>query len=99
MQTPGRVENQHVKTAFFRDIQRPSGNRQRLFAVNDRQGMSADLPRQLFQLLLRRRTVNVERSQQHFAVFAEHLCQLGRTGGFARPLQTGHQDHCRRHHI
>ncbi|CAM4093603.1 hypothetical protein VRRI112168_14235 [Vreelandella rituensis] len=50
-----------------------------------------------FQLINRRRAIDVRRHHQHFFLFslAQIARQLGNRGGFTRPLQAGHQHHRR----
>ena len=70
------------------------GNRNRLFASNDRQRVDADLFAQNRQLFHRRRTVHIERSHQDlFALaFFQTFGQFRGRRGFTAALQADHQD-------
>ena len=70
------------------------GNRDRVFALDDRQRVDTDLLAEDRQLLHCRRAVGVERGHQHplALAFLQPLGQLGGRRRLARALQAHHQD-------
>ena len=97
MQAARRVEQQDVEILEPRGFHRPARDVDRLLTGDDRQSGDLDLPAQHRQLLLRGRTVDVERGHQRLlaVAFADQFRQLGGGGGLARALQADHHDHDR----
>ncbi|MNJ09541.1 hypothetical protein D3C77_36850 [compost metagenome] len=98
VQTTGGVDDDHVDELElgFADCRFSNGHR--LLADIGREEGHADVARQGFQLLDRRRTVDVGRHHHHGLLLAlfKKARQLAGGGGLARTLQTGHQHHRRR---
>jgi len=96
-QTTGGVHQQHVKEMPLGMVQCCASNISGFLARFTGEPLGASLGRDGFQLLDGRRTVHVGGHRQHFllALLNEVAGQLGRGGGFTRPLQTRHQNDCR----
>ncbi len=100
MQAAGAVEDHHVVAFAAPDIHGALGDRDRALAHDDRQAADIGLPGEDFQLLLRGRTIDVERGQEDALLVAGLQPQrdLAGAGGLARALQADHQDGGGRHH-
>ena len=74
------------------------GDIDRALALDDGQEAGLGMDGHLLQLLHRRRTARIERSEENFLLVAglDTARQLGGGRGFTRALQTGHQDDNRR---
>ena len=98
MQATGGVEQHDVIGLELGRLDRPLGDVDRLLTGNDRQRVDAGLAPEHRQLLLRRRTRDVERGHEYALPLAlgEALGELGGRRGLTRALQTDHQDHRRR---
>ena len=94
VQAAGGVEHDHVVAAERRLLLRALGDRDRVLAGHDRQGVDADLGAEDGELLHRRRAAGVERGHQHALALAllEAPGELGGGGGLAGALQADHQD-------
>ena len=92
------VEQQHVIALQTGRLERTLGNLDRGLARHDRQRVDVGLAAEHGQLLLRRRTGDVERCHQHLLAltFRQALGQLGGGGGLTRALETDHHDDGRR---
>ena len=93
-QAPGCVEHEDIKTAKTGFFHRAFGDLDRRLAFNNLKRRNACLFPQNSQLVLRRWTVDIKRSHQHF--FLVLVCQVfgyfcGR-GGFTGTLQAHHQE-------
>ena len=101
MQTPGGVEHHHVEALQLRRLQRALGNIDRLLPGDDRQRRHIALRAQHRELLLRGRTLHVERRHQYLLTLTllEALSEFGRRRGLARPLQADHHDDGGRGHV
>ena len=93
MQSSGGVENQNVAAAGFGEIEGFAGNFQNIrFAAFDEDG-NFNLFAERFQLIHRRRAVYVRSHEQRLAsLFLEQPREFAARGGFARTVQTDHQD-------
>ena len=98
MQASCSIQHQDVKALQLCRLHGAFGDVDRLLPSNDRQSGDINLRAQRRQLLLRRRTIDVERCHQHlFALFIlQQLGNFGGCGGFTRTLQTDHHDDRRR---
>ena len=94
MQSARRIEQQHVIGLQFRGLHRAFGDINRLLPRHNRQCRHVDLRTEHRQLLLRRRTIDVERGHQNFlAIFlGELFSNLGSRRRFTRALETNHHD-------
>jgi hypothetical protein len=96
---PRRVEQQHVEALQPRRLQRPPRNLDRLLPGNDRQRRDLSLPAEHRELLLRRRSGDIERGHHDLLAAApalsvrQPLGDLGGGGGLAGALQADHHDH------
>ncbi len=98
VQTTGGIDNQHIHEAVLRLTHRCFNNGYRLLLNRRREELDLHICRQGFELLDRRRTVNIGTDHHDLFLFAlaQGLGQLAHTGGFTGTLQTRHQNHCRR---
>ncbi len=94
MQAAGGVEHVDVVAAEAGLGLGALGDRDRVFALDDRQGVDADLRAEDGELFHRRGAVGVERGHQHLLALAllQALGELGGGGRLARALQADHQD-------
>ena len=94
LQAAGGVEHVDVIAAKAGLRLGALGDGDRVLALDDGQGVDADLRAEDRQLLHRGGAVDVERGHQHALAVAllETLGQLGGGGGLARALQADHQD-------
>ena len=93
LQPAGGIENQNVAAVGLGKIEGFAGNFQNIrFAAFDEDG-NLNLFAERFQLVHRRRAVNVRRHEQRLAsLFLEQPRELAARSGFARAVQTDHQD-------
>ncbi|MNO76272.1 hypothetical protein D3C76_673430 [compost metagenome] len=99
VQTTGGIDDDHVDEFQFCFFNSCGGDVDRFLAQVGREERHADVVGQGFQLLDRRRTVDVRRHDHDrllLALFKEAR-QFASGGGFTRTLQTGHQNHGGRH--
>ena len=97
-QTAGGIQDDHVEAALAALVQGAFGDGDRRLTRHDGQRGDLGLFAQNGKLMLRGRTLHVQRGHQH--LFALGLLQaqrdLGRGGGLARALQADHQNGHRR---
>ena len=98
MGAAGGVEQKHVIAAELGRLDGATGDGNRPFTGDDREGGDAGLLAQHAELLLRRGPPRVERGHQHFLLVAclEPLAELGGGRGLARALQADQHHHHRR---
>ncbi|MNY18512.1 hypothetical protein D3C86_1518930 [compost metagenome] len=101
MQATGGIDDDHVDELDPGLADGRLGNIDRLLAEVGREERHADIVGQGFELLDRRRAVDVGRHHHHglFLAFFKEARQLAGRGGLARTLQACHQYHGRRHGI
>ena len=94
VQTACGIKDIDVISAQGRLRFRPPRNRHRILALDDRQGIDANLHSQNRQLFHRGGAVHVERAHQHALALTlfQPPGQFGGGCGLARPLQANHQD-------
>ena len=94
MGAPGGVEHDDVIALQARRLFGAFGDLHRRLAGDDRQSVDADLAAEHGELLLRRRTLDVERGHQHLALhpLGEALGDFRRGRRLARALQADHHD-------
>lgn len=89
VQTTGGIHQQHVVEFELRFLQRGINDINRLLTYVRREEINANLLGQRFQLLDRRRAIDVSGNHQHFllVLFTQELTQLRDAGGFTRPCK------------
>ncbi len=94
MGAPGGVEDHDVVALQARGALGAFGDGDRILAENDRQRRDADLLAEHCELLLRRRTLHVERRHQHLALVAlgQAFSDLGGRRRLAGALQADQHD-------
>ncbi len=99
VQATGGIDDDHVDEFQFCFFNSRLGDVHRLLAQVGREERHADVVGQGFQLLDRRRTVDVRRHHHHrlFLALFKEARQLAGCRGLARALQTSHQHDCWRY--
>jgi hypothetical protein len=99
-EAPGGIDDQHLVVAQSRVLVRRARDVGRILAGVRREKVHAGLRRDGFQLLDRRRAIDVARDDEHFfpLLVLQHARELADRRRLARSLQARHQDHRRRLH-